>query len=137
MPAGPFGSTQGPIYPLGKFTIAAAGTTQQLNANVKVTDATGTLSTGVPGTSTQGSPTPMKCANLKINTPISNTGNIYLLFKSGVSAVASPNAIILIIPPGQERELPILPTANGYVLDQLILDTDVAAQVCYVTAFIG
>jgi hypothetical protein len=139
--ANPRGSVNGPFYPLGKFTIAAAGATQALNANVPITDATGTPTGGVPGTSIKGSPSPLKCSELKVMTPGSNTGNIFIITKGpGGADTAAANSgvpVLLVVQPGQERSLNCSQTANGFTLDQLLIDTDVAGSVCWIDAIIS
>lgn len=139
--ANPRGNVHGPIYPLGKFTVAVVGTTIPLNTNVPITDTSGTPATGVPGTSRVGSPAPLKVSEIKIMCPASNTGNIFLIFKGpgGLDTAAgnSGAGVIQVIQPGQERSVVCPQTANGFVLDQMLLDADVAAQVCWITCTIS
>lgn len=131
-----FGNPNGPIYPLGKFTVAVVGTVIPLNTNVAITDNSGTPSGGISPQSSKGSPAPLKANELKIMTPTSNTGNIFLVFKSGTAAGASGTAVILVVQPGQERSIQSQLANAPFVLDQMALDTDAAGSVAWVTAII-
>lgn len=131
-----FGNSNGPIYPLGKLTVAVVGTVVPLNTNVAITDQSGTPSGGIPPQSSKGSPAPLKCNEIKVQTPVANTGNIFLVFKSGTAAGANGTAVVLLVQPGQERSIQSQLANAPYEVDQFALDTDVAGSIAYVTLII-
>lgn len=139
--ANPRGNVNGPFYPLGKFTVAVVGTTIPLNTNVPITDQSGTPTGGIAPQSSKGTPSPLKVTEIKIMTPTTNAGNVFLIFKGPAGAdTAAGNSgagVLLVIQPGQERTLQCSQTANGFTLDQFVLDADAANQVCWITCVIA
>jgi hypothetical protein len=117
-----FGNTSGPIYPLGKFTVATAGTPILLSANVPLTDSTGTAA----------NPAPIKCSQIKVNNT-SATGILFLIFKGGTAAGASGTAVIVPIPALQERTIESPNGGMAFTVTGMALDTDTNGTSGYVT----
>ena len=122
--ASPFGSPSGPLYPLGPIAVATPGTPVPLSQNVPITTAFGTST----------SPAPMVATKLIFSAPSSNTGLIYLCFKGGSKALG--NSVILALIPGQVFILESPQLSNPFMLNQLVIDADVATNFVYVTAVI-
>ena len=139
--ANPRGNVNGPFYPLGKFTVTP-GAPQALSTNVPITDVSGTPSGGIQPQTVKGSPSPLKVGELKVMTPASNTGNIFIITKGpGGADTAAGNSgvpVLLAVPPGHVESLQCSQTANGFTLDQVAVDADTAAgQVCWINAIIA
>lgn len=117
-----FGNTSGPVYPLGLFTVAAIGTVIPLDTNVPITDATGTAANKAP----------IKCSQIKVNNA-SATGNLYLVFKTSTAAANNGTAVILFIPPLQERTLESPNGGMAFTVTSYGLDTDANGTKGYVT----
>lgn len=117
------------MLPLGKFTIAAAGTTQLLTANCGSQNQSSLATQGVIPTKVY--------RYVQLQAPTSNTGNIFLLPK-GNTAAANPGNILAIVPPGATVPIPPGTIARGSIaLDSFCLDTDTSGSVCYGMAIVG
>ena len=130
-----FGSVTGPVYCLGKLTVATVGTVVPLNTNVEIFTGFGTPTTGVPGLTTSGQRSTM-CANRIKVANASATGNLFLVFKGQAAAAGNGTSVVLVIPPNSERVLECPNLSNPFQLDQFALDTDANGTVGYVTAII-
>jgi hypothetical protein len=149
--APPFGSTTGPFYPFGKFTVAAPGTpiglstTQSLGVqavaggNVASTTGFGTPVGGIPGETIAGLPAQLVCNGLLLFTPPSNNGLIYLCFAGTAAQPGNknvPNSIILGLPPNYFFPFILGNASNPFMPGMFVVDADTAANVLYVTAVI-
>lgn len=134
--ATPWGSTSGPVYPLGLITVTTAGTVVALTVNVPLDTAWGTATGGIPGLTTSGKRSTL-CANrIVCMAPSSNTGDVYLVFKGQAAGTAGGSSVILSIPKGQVRVLESPQLSNPFQLDQFGVDADTNGDKLYVTTII-
>lgn len=119
------GSQTGPVYCLGLIAVTTAGTPVPLSTNVPTTGAFGTAS----------SPNPVMCNKIRVRTPSTNTGFIYLVINGGSKSVST--SVVLAVPPGTVDELALTPLNNGLSLEAFSLDADTSGNSAYVTAVMG
>lgn len=112
--------------PLGKMTIAAAGTPTSLAVNC------GNFGGSISGPGYQNPGLPGGAAvQFTIQSDPSNSGNLYLMPR-GKTVTANPGSIMAIIFPGGSITYPNLSTGPGMQPENYALDTDGAgAQVAY------
>jgi hypothetical protein len=120
------GSPTGPLYPLGKITVAAPGTPILLSQNVSISTAFGTAA----------SPTAVVATQLLLSTPATNTGFVYLIFKGNTAAANNGTGIIVAIPPGVLYTLASPQLSNIFYLGNYAVDADTAANSLIATAVI-
>jgi hypothetical protein len=113
------------IQPLGKLTVATAGTTVLLSTNC------GTLGGGATGTQSNpplpGSP----LRQIVLQAPAANTLNVYLLPR-GSTLSSNPGSIIAAIGPGEIVAIPYGgPFENGILPENFCLDTDTNGNILY------
>jgi len=137
--APPFGNPSGPLYPLGKIIVAAAGTPVLLSQNVPITTGFGTPTTGIPGLTTSGSKMAI-CANQLIcRSYPTNAGFTYLVMLGSAAQPGSkavPNSIILPFAPGDFFNLSVPNLSNPFVLTQFAIDADTNNNAIQITAVI-
>jgi hypothetical protein len=126
MSATAFGSTSGPLYPLGLITVASAGAPVALTANVGATTAFGT------GTSQA----PVVCNQIKVSAPSANTGDIQLIFKSQAAASGSGTSVIMNIAKGTTQTLQSPQLSNPFMINQMGLDGTHSGDSAWVTLVI-
>jgi hypothetical protein len=131
-----FGNPMGPIYPLGLISVATAGTPVALSANVAITTALGTPLTGVPGLTKVGVPSQVQANQIKINAPSTNTGDVFLVFKSQAASAGSGTSVIVVIPKGQERTVGAPAGSSPFQVDKFGLDAATNGDGAYVTLII-
>jgi len=131
-----FGNPSSGVYPLGLISVATAGTPVALNANVAITTAFGTPTTGVPGLTTKGVPSQVQANQIKINAPSTNAGDVYLVFKSQAAAAGSGTSVIVVIPKGQERTVGAPAGSSPFQVDQFALDAATNGDGAYVTLIV-
>lgn len=117
-----FGNSNGPIYPLGLLTVATVGTVIPLSQNVPITDNTGTAA----------NPAPIKCSQIKVQNA-SASGNLFLVFKTSTAVANNGTAVILFVPPLQERTLESPNGGMAFTVTSYGLDTDLNGTKGYVT----
>lgn len=111
------------LVPLGKITIAAAGTTQLLTVNTGPQAAR-----GIPTKTVR---------QLIFTADAANAGQVFLL-PAGKTAAANPGSIIAVVPKGAGVAIPQgVMLAGSIALDSYCLDTDTAAQVVYACGVVG
>jgi hypothetical protein len=150
--APPFGNSAGPLYPLGKFTIAAPGTPIGLSTtpslgvqavaggNVPSTTGFGTPATGIPGETTAGLPAQLVCCGFFLWTPANNNGYAYLCFAGTAAQPGNknvPNSIILGLPPGTFRPFVMPRVVNVLMPGMFVVDADNVNNSLFVTAIIA
>jgi hypothetical protein len=122
-----YGSVNGPFYPFGLITVAAPGTPVALSVNFTAQQLT-YLSTGT-------SEYALRFNQFYIQTP-ANTGNIYLCAPGGNKNIT--NSICFVIPPSQNLIIKTSATnRNAFGVNDLVVDSDTAANTCYVTAIVA
>jgi len=121
-----FGSTSGPIYPLGLLVVAAAGTPVALTANVGGSTAFGT----------GASPAPIVASQIIISVPSTNTGDVQLCFTGQAAASGSGTSVIVNVPKGTVYTLASPQLSNPFEIGRMKLDATNSGDSAYVTLVI-
>ena len=114
------------IMPLGKLTVATAGTPVLLSTNCGPLAGNGV--TQVAGRALRG---------IQLTAPTSNTDILYLL-PSGKTYASNPEAIMAALLPGTTLNFPFgVLLASGILPESFVLDTPTSGQTCFGCGFFG
>lgn len=103
-----FGSSNGPILPLGKVTIAASGTPMPILTNLTY------KRTGAGGA--------IKVQQIRVSAPSANAGDIYLVFNNAPYASNNGQGVILRVSKGTTETLAAMAQNNPFQPDEFSLD---------------
>jgi hypothetical protein len=121
------GNLLGSVFPLGKFTVAAAGTSIPLSTNVSVN--TGSA----PGSAIA---VPATANEIIVSAPSTNTGDVYLTFGAGNSSTLPVNGtgVVFAVAKGTTQRLSCPVGTSPFQLALFGIDgpTGAVAYVCAV-----
>ena len=113
------------VVPLGKLTVATAGTTIPLSTNC------GPLAGQVSGTQQSPNRPGQALRQIQIQADAGNTKNIYVLPR-GKTLASNANEIIAALAPGQTVPIPHgISVGSGYLPENFVLDTDTNGNIAY------
>lgn len=123
-----YGSPNGPFYPFGLITVAAAGTPVPLYQNFTAQQLL-YLSTGTSEYS-------LRVNQLWVLATATNTGNIYLISPGGSKNVS--NSILFVIPPGGSFFINVPAIARNTIgMNDLTIDADTGGNTVRITGMIN